>query len=49
MMSKEDQKEIKNRNICYELQGKYNIPMEDFRTFIMAAIKGWEKTLSNKK
>lgn len=43
MFNEQEQEVNKNRNICYDLQGKYNMSIEDLRIFVDSAIKGWVK------
>jgi hypothetical protein len=49
MFSKEEQEANKNRNICYDLQSKYNISIEDLRILVDAAIAGWGNEKDDKR
>ena len=47
MCTEEEKEQIRNRNICYDIQEKYNMTIEDLRLLIDSAFLGWRKKESN--
>ena len=48
LFTEEEQERNRNANICYDIQTKYNMTIEDLRLLIDCAFLAWGKDNKNK-